>query len=93
MKKLLFLILILTMATLSGCLIPRGLKSDVVVKHPDSSMLIIEFKGRYARVAIYDAAQNKMIEYPQLVPLDHYLHGWTLSKHDWQKSIRKKEND
>lgn len=93
MKKLLLILLIFTITTLSGCFVPRGLKSDVVVKHPDSSMLIIAIEKRGIRVAIYDAQQNKMIEYPQLIPFDHYLNGWTIHKYDWQKFMKKRESE
>ena len=94
MKKLsLILILIVLLTSISGCFPIRGLKADVVVKHPDSSMLIIAIEKRGIRVAIYDAQQNKMIEYPQLIPFDHYLHGWTIHKYDWQKRMKKRESE
>ena len=93
-KLLIIFLLCCCTPTMSGCLIPtRGLRPEVVVKHPDSPMLIIGFEGRFVRVAIYDAQQNKMIEFPELIPLDHCLNGWTFTKYDWQKFLKSKETE
>jgi len=95
MKRFSILILFAAFILLSsGCFSLRGLKPDLVVKHPDSPMMIIEGKGKI-KVAIYDPSKNELIEYGWVdlnLKCNHY-HGWTLMKYDWQKFIKKRDNE
>ena len=75
----------------SGCVPTRGLKPHEVVKHPDAPMLIQEVKGNHFKVAIYDAKENRLIEYGWIRATDSMV-GWTISKVDWQKFMKKKSN-
>lgn len=96
MKRFSTLIILTAFILLStGCLLPlRGLKEDLVIKHPDSPMVIIEGEGRI-KVAIYDPETNGLIEFGwvDLGSTYNQYHGWTLMKYDWQKFLIKKEND
>ncbi len=69
---------------LGGC---GGLQRDVIVKAPDAPMLIVQAKGT-ARVSVYDAGENKMID-AGTVDLGE-CHGWTISKYDWEALINKR---
>lgn len=73
---------------LSGCLTLRGLSPDVIVKHPDSPMMIMEVKGSRIKVAIYDAQENKFIEYGWIdIGKCKCYTGWFFMKYDAQKFL------
>lgn len=76
-------IVVILVTSLCGCM--QGLRDDVIVRHPDAPMLIEEVSGSRARVAIYNAETNKLIEYGWVDLQD--LPGWTLKKFDWQKFL------
>ncbi len=77
---------------LSGCLTLRGLSPDVIIKHPDSPLLIQETKGNKIKVSIYNAQEKKMIEYGWIdISACRHYEGWTIMKYDWQKFL-KEEN-
>jgi len=84
------LIIALLSLFLAGCF--EGFKPDRIIKHPDSSMLILEAKPGYVRVAVYSKVDNKMIEFGW-VKADERLIGWTITKYDWESFIEKKENE
>lgn len=78
----------LTLATAVLCLVGcGGLRRDEIVKAPDAPMLIVEAKGT-ARVSVYDAIENKMID-AGTVDLGG-LAGWTVSKYEWEALISKR---
>jgi len=54
-------------------------------------MLILDVDGSRVKVAIYEAAQNEMIEYGW-VDLGgcECWKGWTITKYDWEGFIKKK---
>ena len=81
-----FATLLILTTTLSSCVVGRALAPEEIVKHPDAPMLILEVKGHYARVAVYDRNQNQMIEFGW-VDLEENV-GWTLHKFDWEKHVR-----
>jgi len=75
----------------TGC---GGLQRDRLVLAPDAPMLVLEtdaglFGGAYAKVAVYDSAQNQMVEYGWVeVPT-----GWTLHHFNWQARITERQGD
>lgn len=77
-------LLVALVTAMSGC---GGLARDQVVKAPDAPMLIVEARGT-ARVSVYDAIENKMID-AGTVDLGT-LNGWTVSRYDWEALMRKK---
>ena len=85
-----FVILLSLTISLSSCVIGRALAPEEIVKHPDAPMQILEVKGHYARVAVYDRNQNQMIEFGW-VDLTQNV-AWTLHKFDWEKHIRDNGN-
>ena len=67
-----------------------GLGRRPVIKHPDGSMQILEFRNAYfgppqIKVAVYSKSKNKMIV-KGWVDADKYVE-WTLTKYDWQEKI------
>ena len=62
-------------------------KPPELIKHPDAPMLVLEIKGEYARVALYDKAENRLIEFGW-ISLQEYK-GWTLTKYDWEAFIER----
>ena len=60
-----------------------------ILRHPDAAMLIAEATGD-ARVYIYDAETNSMIEYGW-IGLDG-IEGWTITKFDWEAKIIERDN-
>jgi uncharacterized membrane protein YeiH len=88
MKKVLLLV-IMTIA-LTGCF--GGFTPDILVKHPDASFLIREYKVGgllhntiYVRVALYSPVRKKLVDYGW-IEIDDRYEGWTLSKVDWNKA-------
>lgn len=79
--------ILLAAATISGCGLFGIFTPDEIVKHPDAPMLVLETSGEYARVAIYEAAGNRMVEYGW-VHLEE-VKAWTLHKFDWEAFIKK----
>lgn len=77
-------ILIIFVLGSSGCL--GGFAPTEIVKHPDAPMLINEARGDYVRVSLYSRACNCMVEYGW-VEMDERLHGWTLTKTNWEAFI------
>ena len=75
----------------SGCFSLRGLKKDLIIKHPDSPMLITEIKG-WAKVSTYDAQENKMVVYGKIPLKSCCMEGWSFMKYDWQKFLKSKED-
>lgn len=58
----------------AGCV-----RKDVLVKQPDSPMLLVEVRGKVL-VAVYDEQTNTLVQYGWVVPEA----GWTISKFDWE---------
>jgi hypothetical protein len=87
MKRLAKVLMIasLLLCSVQGC---GGLRAARVVKHPDAPMLFIRAWGK-AEVSIYDAENNKMIDYGR-VDLRQF-EGWTLHKYNWEELIRKND--
>ena len=71
---------------LCGCW--GGLAKQPVIKHPDSSVQIIEVNGDAVKVAVYSKTKNKMIVYGW-IDLEK-LKGWTITKYDWEKKIKER---
>lgn len=84
------LLLILTPA-FGGCSLLRAFEPTEIVKHPDAPMQILEAKGNYVRVAVYDSVNNAMIEYGWVRMSNDKVQGWTLTKYDWEKFIKSKQ--
>ena len=82
------ILLLLILLCFCGC-VRNPFTPTEIVKHPDAPMCILETKGEYARVAIYDSQSNKLIEYGW-VCVDETLVGWTLAKYNWEKFIKEK---
>ncbi|MBW7990031.1 MAG: hypothetical protein FVQ84_08460 [Planctomycetes bacterium] len=89
--SILILFLLIGASTVSGCLSLRGLRPDVIVKHPDSPFLIMEVKRNWARIAIYSKSKNKMIEYGWIDMETNEVLGKTISKYDWERFIKGQE--
>lgn len=83
-----FVMALASLLLMPGCSLFSMFSSVPVVKHPDAPMLIIEAKEDYLRVAIYDSAENKMIEYGW-VEVNDRLNGWTITKYNWEAAIEK----
>ena len=75
----------------SGCFSFRGLKENIIVKHPNAPMLIIETSSNAVRVAIYDKEENKLIEYGWIDAAT--LVGRTAVTYDWQTFIAKRDDE
>ena len=73
----------------SGCI--GGIKRDLIVKAPDSPMLIHKVDGRKLMVSIYDADSNQMVAFPESIHVNG-LEGFTLSKFDWEKFINEQQD-
>ena len=82
MKKLAPLLLVA--ALVCGCFF----RPTEVVKHPDAPMLILEAKRGFLRVAVYDKAQNQLIEYGWIGTRESK--GWSLMKYDWDGYIARR---
>ena len=83
--------IIFILVSLAGCM--PGLRPDKIVKHPDAPMLIQEtkstwFGGPYARVAIYDKTENRLIDYGWIDLAT--VQGWSLQKYDWEAFIERR---
>jgi hypothetical protein len=89
MSKL-FVILILPL--LIGCALFSAFAPPEISLHPDAPALVLEIKGDYARIAVYDSENNRLIVYGW-VSLKDYKN-WTLLRFDWEKFIleQKKKN-
>ena len=74
----------------SGCI--GGIKRDLIVKAPDSPMLIHKVDGRVLRVSIYDKESNQMVAFPESIHVNGQLEGFTLSKFDWEKFINEHQD-
>ena len=90
MKKFLLTIPLLLLCSCWG-----GLSRTEVIKHPDSSMQIMEckddlFGNVLVKVAVYSKIKNKMIV-KGWVRLDA-LQYWTITKYDWEKKIKERGN-
>ena len=59
--------------------------ADIVVKHPDAPVLIIEGSG-WVRVAIYDRTTNELMDFGK-VRLEDF-ESWTIHKYNWDKFMR-----
>ena len=59
-------------------------KPDMIVRHPDSAMLILNGSGT-ARVGLYDAEKNEIVEYGT-VDMSQFS-GWTIHKFNWEEFI------
>ena len=93
MKLLIKITILCSILSLQGCFLPiRGLREDIIIKHPDANMQIIEFKNNKVHVAIWDAKNQRMIEYGWL-PLDRYWEGWWFFKYDGKKTTEKKNKE
>lgn len=71
-----------------------GLAKNPVVKHPDSSMQIIEvadsiFGEPQVKVAVYDKETNAMIILGWVFLSDYKY--WTITKYDWDKKILERQ--
>ena len=77
------LLIVLTTGLMAGC---SGTppKSDTIIRHPDSAMLILNASGT-ARVGLYDSQMNMIVEYGT-VDMSQFS-GWTIHKFDWEKFI------
>ena len=73
-----------------GC--SGGIKRDLIVKAPDSPMLIHKVDGRVLRVSIYDKESNQMVAFPESIHVNGQLEGFTLSKFDWEKFINEHQD-
>jgi len=73
-----------------GCTLFGAFAPAEIVRHPDAPMLILEAKGEYVRVAIYDSESNNLVEYGWI--LSSEVKGWTISKYDWEKFINRRRN-
>lgn len=86
---LLVLLALILIGSLGGCV--GGLKRDRLVKAPDAPMLIQEVNGGTIKVSVYDAGENRLVEFGD-VRLDDRHEGWTVSKFDWEAFIRSRED-
>lgn len=85
MKKIALILLIIFFAQATGCALFRAFTPPEIVKHPDAPMQILEAKGDYLRVAVYDRLNNRMIEYGWIEIIEYKA--WTLTKYDWEAFI------
>jgi len=74
---------ILMIGLITGCS-GTPAKPDTIVRHPDSAMLILSGSGT-ARVGLYDAEENKIVEYGT-VDMSQFS-GWTIHKFNWEEFI------
>jgi len=91
MRSTILFAILLILTTSSGCSLFGAFTPEEIVKHPDSPMQILEVDGHYARVAIYDARKNRMIEYGWVDLEDSKA--WTIHKFDWEKHIKSRERE
>ncbi len=86
LKIVSILVILLIISNTTGCSLFSPVK---IVKHPDTPMQILEIRRGKIKVAVYDSVSNKMIEFGWIEIDDRYK-GWTLTKYDWEKFIKKK---
>ena len=84
MPVLLFSINVFAMC---GCISTSGLKSVKIVKHPDSSFLIVDAKGDRVQIAIESNDEKKLIVWGWVRVSD--LKGWTCTKYNWKIDIER----
>lgn len=72
--------LLCILVAVAGC---HGLKPVELVATPDAPMLIREVSGDKVKVALYDRANTKLVDFGWV----HVPVGWTLHKFDWEKRI------
>ncbi len=80
-------IVVFVWAMSTGCFAREGLKSVKIVKHPDSSFLIVDVKGDKVQIAIESNDKTKLIIYGWVKVSD--LTGWTCTKYNWEIDIER----